>query len=160
VVGSIPPGSGYTIALTGTSTDGAVTCSGFTAFLVVPYATTAVTAALSCSGTSPDSGADSGPPPSSCAEWQSVSANPSEVAVGMATVLTAVATGPNVDALTYAWSAPSGTFSSPHSTTTRFTCTVAGPVTVTFTVSDGPVPDGGSCNTALSTTTFRVVCDP
>jgi hypothetical protein len=57
------------------------------------------------------------------------------------------------------WSAPSGTFDTPNAASTNFTCTAAGLVAVTLTVSDGPVPDGGACNPALSTDTVQVHCD-
>lgn len=52
---------------------------------------------------------------------------------------------------TLLWTATSGAFSDPNSPTTSFTCTAAGTVTVTFTVSSS----GGCSQQAIGT----VVCD-
>ena len=81
--------------------------------------------------------------------------------MGSSVALSGSATGPGVDAgsITYAWTAPSGTFDTPTAASANFTCAVAGPVAVTLTVSDGPVPDGGACNPALSTQTVQIQCD-
>src|SRR5262249_46380543 len=42
VIGDIPAGSGYSIALQGTTTDGRTSCAGAATFNVVAHATTAV----------------------------------------------------------------------------------------------------------------------
>ena len=66
---------------------------------------------------------------------------------------------PVAASLTYAWSAPSGSFDHPGASSTNFTCTVAGPVPITLTVGDGPVPNGAACSAELSTRTVTVQCD-
>ena len=49
-------------------------------------------------------------------------------------------------------------FDTPTAASTNFTCTAVGPVSVTLTVGDGPVVDGGACNAALDTQTIQVQC--
>ncbi|HTB72157.1 MAG TPA: hypothetical protein VK762_02880 [Polyangiaceae bacterium] len=159
VVGRIPPGSNYMIAFTGASSDGTVTCSGSATFSIEPRTTTSVTDTLQCtSGTAGGPQGDAGPP-YACAAWTSVAANPAETTVGSSVMLMASATGPNPNDLAYAWSAPSGEFSSPSASSTSFTCTASGTVVVKLVVSDGPVPAGQSCASALDTTTIVLTCD-
>src|SRR5579883_890300 len=160
LVGGIPAGAGYSIALSGQSTDGSVTCSGSSAFNVTARTTTNVSVQLQCSSAAADAGsALVNGSTFNCAAWNSATASPAETTVGTAVSLAATATGPNPAALTYAWSAPSGTFDNPSSPTPQFTCTVPGTVTVTLNVGDGPVPDGGACNASLASTTLQVTCD-
>jgi phospholipase C len=83
---------------------------------------------------------------------------PTEVIVGNPIAVTATGTGPNPGALSYAWSAPSGTFSAPNSQVSNFTCSTAGTVTLTVTLTDGAVPSGSTCPTSTSTT-VNVTCD-
>jgi hypothetical protein len=162
LVGGIPAGNNYTIVLTGTSTDGTATCVGSVTFNLTARTTTNVSVLLQCN--TPPSEAGSVLVKGtvySCASVSSLSASPAETNVGSSVALSGSATGPGADAgsITYAWSAPSGTFDSPSTPSANFTCSAAGPVTVTLTVSDGPVPDGGACNPALSTQTVQVQCD-
>ncbi len=159
-VSSIPAGSNYSLAMTGTSTDGTVTCASTTSFSILAGATTSVTALLQCSGPGADAGSlNVNGQTYNCATSSGVSILPAETFVGGSVTLDGAATGLDPSALTYAWSAPSGSFTTPSSATTNFTCTVPGPVVVTLQVSDGPLPDGGSCNPTLSTTTATVICD-
>jgi hypothetical protein len=159
-VGSIPAGSGYAVALTGVSMDGTVTCSGSATFSVVSRATTNVSVLLQCRLATPDAGSASiNGKTFDCATAGGISASPGEAAVGNSVALSATAIAPDPAGVTYLWSAPSGTFSAPTSPTTGFTCTVPGPVTVTLSASDGPVPDGGSCDPSLSSASLQVLCD-
>jgi phospholipase C len=160
LVGGIPAGAGYGIALSGTSTDGNITCSGSAMFSVAARATTNVSVALQCSATASEAGAAQVTATTyGCAAWNSVSATPAEVTVGNSVTVSASAIAPNPSALTFAWSAPSGSFDAPASASSHFTCTAPGPVSLTLTVGDGPVPDGGACSAALGTTTVQVTCD-
>jgi hypothetical protein len=160
VVSNIPAGSNYTIALSGTSVDGTVTCAGAVQFDISARATTSVSDLLQCNAALSEAGSlllvgqayD-------CAAWSGVTVFPSETSVSGSVAISATATAVNPAAVTYAWSAPSGSFSAPTSASTNFVCTTPGTVTLTLTVGDGPVPDGGSCNPALTTTTTQVVCD-
>jgi phospholipase C len=160
LVGGIAAGSGYSITLTSTTSDGKVTCSGSAAFNVVARTTTNVSVALQCVTPGNTNGSISvNGTTYDCATWSSATASPSETTVGNSVTVSASASGPNPSAVTYAWSAPSGTFDAPTAASSRFTCTTGGPVTLTLTVADGPVPAGAMCSPALSTTTVQVSCD-
>jgi hypothetical protein len=160
LVSGVPSGSGYSVALSGTTTDGASTCAGSATFAVAARTTTNVTANVFCSARVQDAGSvNVGGEIYSCATVNGISAMPSETTVGGTIALSASATAPNGGTVTYAWSAPSGTFSAPTAANTGFTCTTGGAVTVTVTVGDGPVPDGSTCNPAQSTFTAQVQCD-
>ncbi len=159
-VGGILAGSGYSLSVTSTSVDGTVNCSGHASFAVTGGATTNVTVLMQCLANAPDAGSAAvNGQLYSCATASGVSVSPSETTIGNSVSLTATAVGPNPGALAYAWSAPSGTFSSSSSATTNFTCTSVGPVSLTITVSDGTVPDGGACSPALASASVTVQCD-
>src|SRR5580698_5721870 len=51
LVGGIPVGNNYSVTISGTSTDGSVTCSGSATFSVVAHTTTTVTDILQCTQT-------------------------------------------------------------------------------------------------------------
>src|SRR5580658_3651197 len=161
VVGNIPAGTGYQVTLSGTSTSSMVTCTGSAQFSVVAHATTLVSVQLACGvvGTG-GQGTNVNGTTFNCAAWSSVTANPSETAVGGSIALSATANGPQPSMLTYAWSSSTGSFSSPNAATSNFTCTQVGPATVTLTVGDGTVPNGSTCNPSLDTDTFMVTCSP
>jgi phospholipase C len=158
-IGGLPAGSGYLITLSGTTTNGQTSCSGSAPFTVQSQATTSVSVQLACSNAAPDAGSAAiSANTFDCATVQSLSAVPTEVIVGNPVSVTATATGPNPAALTYAWTAPSGSFSAPGSQTSNFTCSVAGSIPLTVTVTDGAVPSGSTCPTS-TTSTVNVQCD-
>jgi hypothetical protein len=156
---ALPPASGYHVALSAVSSDMSVTCGGSADFGITARKTTAVSVQMGC-----NTGAAGGHSTLvtgesfDCAAWDSVTANPVSIEVGSSSSLVASATGPNQGAVTYAWSAPSGGFSSPSLATTQFTCTQPGIVPVTLVVGDGPVPQGSTCNPKLDTDTIQVTC--
>jgi hypothetical protein len=156
---SLPTGAGYTAALSGTSTDGRVTCTGTSSsFSVGAGATTPVVIGMQCRVAGADAGqATLVGQSTNCATILSLLANPGETTVGSSVMLTATADGPDPSSLTYSWTAPSGTFSAPTAATTGFTCNVSGSVVVTLVSGDGPGPDGGPPCT--NTTTTTIVCD-
>jgi hypothetical protein len=157
----IPVGSNYTITLSGTSADGTVTCAGSAQFSIAARTTTNVSVLLQCSPSPVDAGsATISGQTFNCGVVNGIAASPSETTLGASVSLQGTAVGADPGRLTYAWSAPSGTFSAPTAAATSFTCTAPGPVSVTLTVSDGPVPDGGTCNPALSSSTVTITCDP
>jgi hypothetical protein len=159
-VAGIPAGSGYGVSVTGTSVDGTVTCAGSTTFAVTSRQTTNVTVLMQCGTAVPDAGSVAiNGQTYNCAVASGVSASPSETTIGNSVNLSATGAGPNPGSLAFAWSAPSGTFSSPTGASTGFTCTAPGPVVVTATVTDGTLPTGASCNPALATSTVTVQCD-
>jgi len=160
-ISGIPAGSSYSISLSGTSSDGTVTCAGAVTFSVAARMTTTVADLLQCNPTASEAGSLSvNGVPYSCAILNGISALPAETMVGHSVAVSATATGANPSGLTYAWSAPSGFFDSPNAASANFSCTTVGPVTVTMVVGDGPVPDGGACNPSLSSTSVQVQCDP
>jgi phospholipase C len=160
VVGGIPVGTGYTISLTGVSTNGAVTCLGSAPFSITARTTTNVSVPLQCNTAPTQTGTVSvNGTTYDCPTINSVSAIPSETTVGNSVAVSGSATGPNASGVTYAWSAPTGSFSAPSAAQTNFTCGAAGAVTLTLTTTDGALPAGSSCNPALSTTTVSVQCD-
>jgi hypothetical protein len=160
LVGGIPAGSGYEIALSGTSVDGLVTCSGSAQFSITAGSTTKVSDLLQCNGVTPQAGSAAVVGTTyDCAAWETVAANPSEATLGNSVALTVTATAADPGAITYSWSAPTGVFSSASSSSASFTCTTPGTVVVTLALSDGPVPDGGACNPELSTASIQVTCD-
>jgi hypothetical protein len=159
-VGGIPAGSNYTIALSGTSTDGSVVCAGSAQFNVAAHATTTVSDLLQCNAQMPDTGSVAVVGQTyGCAAVSSVTVLPSETIVGTSVAVSATAVAANPGGVTYAWSAPSGSFAAPTAASTSYTCAAPGTVTLTLSVGDGATPDGGSCNAATSTTTVQVVCD-
>jgi hypothetical protein len=158
-VGSLPPGSGYVISLSGTTVDGTTTCAGTGTFAITAFATTNVTVLFQCTTQPVGSGAAAfGTLPYYCAIATAAAASPSETTLGNAVALSASASAPNASGITYSWSASSGTFSAPTAASTSFTCTTQGLFTITVAVADGVVPDGGSCP-STSQLTVQVQCD-
>ena len=160
LVGGIPPGVGYVISLSGMSADGMATCVGSAQFTVMSQMTVNVSVALQCNAPVSEAGsAQINGTTYNCASVSSISANPAEVTIGSTAAVTGSANGPNVGGLTYAWSATSGSFDTPNAASANYRCATAGTVSLTLTVGDGPVVDGGACNAALSTGTIQVQCD-
>jgi hypothetical protein len=156
--GPIPAGTGYAVTITGTTVDGLTTCSGSATFTVTARHTTNVTVLMGCSQGPADAGlAAINGQTFLCATANGVAASPSETTLGNGVTLVATASGPSTAGLTYTWSAPSGSFSSQGGPTTTFTCKQPGVVDVTVSVSDGFVPDGGSCSS--NTSIVQVTCD-
>jgi PKD domain len=150
-IGGIPAGQGYTITLTGTATDGTTSCAGSATFAVTAHSSTAVTVPLDCHQ-APHTGSISvNGTINVCPVIDELSASPASVIVGSSIALTGGAhdsdNGPS--ALTYLWTAGSGTIASSGSTAT-FTCTTPGTSTITLTVNDGDPAPG--CADTLSTT--------
>jgi phospholipase C len=160
LIGGIPAGSNYNVALSGSSADGTVTCAGSAPFATTARTTTNVSVALQCGTAAQEAGSALITGTTfNCATWNAVTASPSEITVGNPVTVVATASGPNTAGLTYAWTAPTGTFDNAAASTTHFTCSAPGAVTLTLSVGDGAVPAGASCNPALSTTTVQVQCD-
>jgi len=160
LVSQLPAATGYRIVLSAAS-DGGVSCEGSATFAILPHATTQVAVQMECTlaGTGGQSTLVNGTT-FDCAAWSSVSASPVETTVGNSVSLSATANGPVPANLTYSWSASSGHIGSPSAATTSFTCTAAGPASVTLVVGDGTVPEGSTCNPALDTDTITVTCAP
>jgi len=156
LIGGIPAGNGFTITLSAATASASLSCGGSATFNVTAHQTTAVNVQLSCkeqsrSGTVLVNGALN-----ICPVIDGLSATPNELAVGGSVVVSAAAhdsdAGPS--ALTYQWTASSGTLSSATAQSPTFTCTSAGPATLTLTLSDGD--PASSCSDSMTTT---VTCD-
>lgn len=161
MVGSIPTGSNYRVTLSGVSPDAGIECSGSATFDVATHAVTHVAVQLDCSSSGTGGhGTNVNGMLFNCAAWSTVTASPLETTVGSSVSVAATGTGPDPTLLSFAWSAPSGSFSAPDGAASNFTCTQVGPVVVTVTVGDGPIPDGSTCNPAQNTNSFTVMCDP
>lgn len=160
VVGNIPAGSGYSIALSGTTSDGTTACSGSASFSVAARVTTTVSVLLQCTQQPSEAGSVLVTANTiNCATWNSVTAVPSSANVGTSVTVSASAIAPNPAAISYAWSAPAGTgtFSNATAQTTQFICAAAGTATLTVTMSDADA-DAGTCNPSLDSTTVTVQC--
>jgi len=79
-------------------------------------------------------------------EITSLTPSATEVARGGSCTVTCVATDPDTDALTYAWSATGGAVSGTGSTITWMAPTTTGTFSITATVSDGEETVSDSCN--------------
>lgn len=163
VVNNLPEDPGHTtdtITVSGETTDGFTSCSGSSSFAINPNKQTAVSVTLQCNPVVPDSGyAQVNGSTYECATLTAASAIPSEVTVGHSLALSATALFPDPALGTYAWSAPSGTFSASKSANPSFTCTATGIVPVTIKVADGSTPSATSCNSVRNTTTLSITCD-
>jgi hypothetical protein len=143
VIGSLPAGAGFSISLTSTATDGTTQCTGSAPFSVTAHATTGVTVHLLCHEAPKTGGVAVSGTINICPTVDGVAASPAEALVGGTIALGGAAhdTDGAPAALTYHWTASTGTLSDPTAQSPTFTCTVAGAVTVTLTVSDGDCGD-------------------
>lgn len=152
---SLPVGGPYSIALSGTSTDGSQSCSGVATFSVAARQTTKVNVHLTCKESPRTGSALVNGAINICPVIDALSASPGEVLVGQTVALSTSAHDSDAApaALSYAWSATSGTFSSATAKNPTFTCTAAGTSTLTLTVSDGDATPG-----CADTQTTTVTC--
>ena len=157
VIGGLPAGKGFTIALSATSTDGATTCGGSATFDVTAGLVATVTVALDCHQAAKTGSVLVNGILNVCPVGDGLSANPADVAVGFPIALSAGAHDPDSgpSPLAYSWTAPSGSFTGATSATPTFTCSVPGPVLLTAIVSDGDATSG-----CPATMTVTVTCEP
>ena len=154
LVAHVPVSTHYTVTVQAESTDGKMTCAGSAPIQVMSGVTTRVQIALKCGGqVLVGIGV-------SCNDTPLVDLLVSPIAanVGSYVIARAGSARPDGGPLTFAWSAPSGTFSDPKESQTNFTCTQVGPVKITVQVGDDemclqtysstvtclPAPDGGA----------------
>ena len=140
----IPAGNGYSITLTAVSTDGSTSCAGSAGFNVTAHSTAAVAVHLACHEAPRAGSVSVNGTINVCPVVDGVSANPAEVAVGNPIALFATAhdsdAGPA--ALSYHWTASSGSLGGPGTSNPTFSCRGPGVVTLTVTVSDGDTTAG------------------
>jgi hypothetical protein len=156
LVGGVPPGTGYTVAIDGTATDGSETCHGTATFDVMTHMTTSVTVPLVCRETLNGGSVAITSTSNVCPVVDGVASDAPSAASGGTLGLTSMAhdkdMGPSP--LAYHWTATAGTFSDAAAQNPTFTCpTVSMPtnVTITLTVSDG----AAGCSDMMS---LMVVC--
>jgi hypothetical protein len=144
----------YTLVVSGTASDGVITCSSQpTTVNIEMGATSVVTVHLTCA-----------PPPGTgnvvatgavhlCPSLENLGAVPGEAKVGGVIALSAVASAPapTPAPLGYAWTASSGTLNDPSLMGPLFTCTTAGVATLSVALSDGDP----TCTDSLS---INVTC--
>lgn len=155
LAGAIPQGTGYTIALTAVSVDGAFSCAGMAGFDITAGTSTPVSLTLTCSTASPGQGTVVVTGSTQiCANLDSISAAPLETAVGTPIALSATASAGSLTP-TFAWTATAGVFDNAASATPVFTCPATpGPVVITVTAS----PSAATCTNVFSQS-VTVTCD-
>jgi hypothetical protein len=153
LIGGIAAGSGYTLSVTGTSTDGKTSCAGgSTSFMVAAGATTSVSVAIDCHAPGKTGSVSVNGTINICPTIDSVSANPPVAnTIALASSASDVDNGPQP--IAYSWTTTSGTLSSATAQNPTLTCTAPGTATLTLTVTDG---DAG-CQTQFS---VPVTCPP
>jgi hypothetical protein len=152
-IGDLPSGSGYTIALSATSTDGSLSCAGLATFTVAAGSTTPVGVVLSCSGTADSGNVAVTATTQICPSIAGISVLPLETTLNEPVSLAATVAG--TAAPTFAWTATAGTFDNASSATPVFTCPgTPGAVTITLTVG----PNAESCP-ATASQSVTVTCD-
>ena len=143
VIGGLPVGSGLSIALAGTTTNGGTHCAGAAPFSVAAHTTTAVSVHLTCNEPARTGSVVVNGVLNVCPTLDGIAASPAEVAVGSALALAAAAhdsdAGPA--ALAYHWTTTGGSLSSTSVQTPSLTCTTAGSFTVSVTATDGDCSD-------------------
>jgi Lamin Tail Domain len=145
-IGGLPAGSGFTIVLTSTATNGGTQCMGSASFSVTAHATTGVTVHLLCREPPTTGSVLVNGTINVCPVVDGLSASPAEVLVGGSITLASTAhdTDGAPAALTYHWTASAGTLSDAGAQNPTFTCTAGGSVTVTVAVSDGDCSDSAT----------------
>jgi len=161
--------SGYTITLSGTSTDGSVTCSGSSAppFAVTVGNETVVPVLVTCTATVTTGSVEVVPTIQNCptiGNLTAINGTATTTAPGNTSTIFGAAVGPTPSALTYTFSVLSGTgtlgtttvASGNASASVVFTCpAVAENDTIQLVTSDQA---GAVCPTSLSTATVVVKC--
>jgi len=140
----LPAGNGFTITLNANATTGNAACVGSAMFNVTAGGTTNVTVHLTCQEAPRTGGISVTGTVNVCPVVDGVSANPSDVTVGSTIALSVTAhdsdAGPA--ALSYSWTASSGTLAPATGASPTFTCKNPGPATITVTASDGDATAG------------------
>jgi hypothetical protein len=150
VIGGLPAGTGYTITLSATSSDGTTSCGGSANFNVTARLTAAVGIHLTCHEAPSKGSIVLNGTINICPNIDSVSANPP---TGNSIAISSAADDPDSgpQAISYLWTTSSGTLSSATAQNPTLTCTAPGVASLTLTTSDG---DPG-CNSSFN---LQVTC--
>jgi phospholipase C len=138
IIGGLPAGSGYSITLSATGTDGS-NCGGNATFAVTAGALTNVSVTLDCHQPAKTGSVSVTGGVNICPNLDAVSASPASVNVGATLSLSAAADDPDSgpSPLTYSWQATNGSLKNANTASPTFECTQVGSAVVTVTVSDG-----------------------
>lgn len=152
---AIPVGSGYSVTLNASSTDGKLSCTGAAAFSIAARAVTAVTVKLRCREAPKTGSAVIDGELNLCPFIDGIGAAPREVQVGSSLSLSGFASDSDAapSPLTYRWTASSGTLSDRSTKEALFTCTSPGAVSITLEVSDGDCVDTSSATVSCTSAT-------
>jgi predicted phosphodiesterase len=138
-IDGIPAGAGYNIALSASGSDGQSSCTGNADFVVTAGSLSNVSVKLQCKLAPRKGSIMVNGTLNVCPVVESLEANPAEVAVGGSIELSALGSdadsGPS--ALSYAWSATSGTLLNAGTPKATFTCGAVGPAVISLSLSDG-----------------------
>jgi len=139
LIGPLPVGAGYSITLSANSVQGTSSCSGSAPFDVLAHETTPVAIALTCHETPRTGSVMINGALNICPSLDAVNANPAEVLLGTSIALSASAHDPDAGpaALSYRWTAASGSLSDANAANPTFTCLVPGTVALSVAASDG-----------------------
>jgi hypothetical protein len=147
VIGGIPEGDGYTLALSAGSRDGGATCSGAsTPFAVGAQRTTVIALELVCQRPRTNGSVLINASLDECPQIDAIQALPGLAVVGAAIALTATAHDSDAapSPLKYRWMSAGGALSGADSKEATFTCTSPGAAELTLTVDDGSCQDVAS----------------
>lgn len=159
-IGGLPAGTGYTITLSGTTTNGAISCGGSATFDVLARTSTKVNVPLTCKEKPTTGSVLVNGVLNICPVIDSVSATPNSLNIGGSVVLSSVAHDTDVApaALSYQWTASSGTLANANSASPTFTCTTAGTATLKLSLSDGDATPGCADSVTTEISCSASVC--
>jgi hypothetical protein len=155
LIGGIPPGSGYAVTVTVSSTDATTNCSGQATFAVASRATTNVDVLLRCRVRQSTGSIIINGTLNLCPTIDMIGALPLATKIGTSIALTSLASDDDhvPNPVSYHWTAPPGFDATTPNTT--FICATVGSHTITLSVTDG---DPG-CE-SISTVTVTCSADP
>jgi hypothetical protein len=132
LVTHVPSGTDYPLSVSAKSTDGQKLCAAAATIEVRKQTTTRVHLALPCQGIGDGMVHISVGIACPGVHLVSYTVSPLTASIGGTIAVTAVPGDPDSGALTFAWTASSGTFADPAASHTTFQCATAGPVTITL----------------------------
>jgi len=132
----LPPGSGYEVVMSATTTDATVRCEGSATFRVEAARVAEVYVYLNCKAEPRSGGARVDGTFNVCATLEKVVVTPLKTSIGNRIDLRAEAAEVDGDPIEYAWSATSGDIAQPEDSTTYYTCTEVGEHVIEVSVSD------------------------
>jgi hypothetical protein len=152
LIGSLPPGKGFSITLSADAVGGVGSCTGSASFDIEARKTTPVTVKVTCHEAARSGSVLINGQLNVCPVIDGLSATPGEVGVGGNIVLGVSAH--DIDnapkPLSYSWKASSGSLSSDSVANPTFTCKSPGTVKLSVAVSDGD-PTAGCADTGSLT---------